>query len=34
MALGCGLSSGSGNRGENDKNELLLRRKHIKKKKS
>jgi hypothetical protein len=33
MALGCGLTSVRGNRGENYKNEPLVRQKHIKKKK-
>ncbi len=32
MALGCGLTSVRGNRGENYKNEPLVRKKHIKKK--
>jgi hypothetical protein len=32
MALGCGVTSVRGNRGENYKNELLVRQKHIKKK--
>jgi hypothetical protein len=31
MALGCGLTSVRGNRGENYKNEPLVRKKHIKK---
>ncbi len=30
MALGCGLTSVRGNRGENDKNELLVRQKYKK----
>jgi hypothetical protein len=33
MALGCGLTSVRGNRGENYENELLVRQKHAKKKK-
>jgi hypothetical protein len=33
MALGCGLTSVRGNRGENSDNEPLVRQKHIKKKK-
>jgi hypothetical protein len=33
MALGCGLTSVRGNRGENYENEPLVRQKHIKKKK-
>jgi hypothetical protein len=33
MALGCGLTPVRGNRGENYENELLVRKKHIKKKK-
>jgi hypothetical protein len=32
MALGCGLTSVRGNRGENYDNEPLVRQKHIKKK--
>jgi hypothetical protein len=32
MALGCGLTSVRGNRGENYENEPLVRQKHIKKK--
>jgi hypothetical protein len=31
MALGCGLTYVRGNRGENYKNEPLVRQKHIKK---
>jgi hypothetical protein len=34
MALGCGLTSVRGNRGENFENEPLVRQKHTKKKKS
>ncbi len=34
MALGCGLTSVRGNRGENYENEPLVRQKHIKKKKN
>jgi hypothetical protein len=34
MALGCGLTSVRGNRGENYENEPLVRQKHIKKKKT
>jgi hypothetical protein len=33
MALGCGLTSVRGNRGENYKNEQLVREKHTRKKK-
>ncbi len=33
MALGCGLTSVRGNRGESYENELLVRQKHTKKKK-
>jgi hypothetical protein len=33
MALGCGLTSVRGNRGENYENEPLVRQKHTKKKK-
>jgi hypothetical protein len=33
MALGCGLTSVRGNRGENFENEPLVRQKHMKKKK-
>jgi hypothetical protein len=33
MALGCGLTSLRGNRGENYENEPLVRQKHTKKKK-
>jgi hypothetical protein len=33
MALGCGLTSVRGNRGENYENEPLVRQKHLKKKK-
>ncbi len=32
MALGCGLTSVRGSRGENHENEPLVRQKHIKKK--
>jgi hypothetical protein len=32
MALGCGLSSVKGNRGENNENEPLVHQKQIKKK--
>jgi hypothetical protein len=34
MALGCGLTSVRGNRGENYENEPLVRQKHIKEKKN
>jgi hypothetical protein len=33
MALGCGLTSVRGNRGENYENEPLVRQKHTKKEK-
>jgi hypothetical protein len=33
MALGCGMTSVRGNRGENYENELLVHQKHIKDKK-
>ncbi len=33
LALGCGLTSVRGNKGEIYKNEVLVRQKHIKKKK-
>jgi hypothetical protein len=32
IALGCGLTSVKGNRGENNENEPLVRQKHKKKK--